>query len=105
MEGAAGWLARLLEATAADVVEPAVIDAAEAAILQPAVAQVRSAMRAVQADQARPSLIVPEQNQVLAQDANGKGRAVFWQLFGDGNWLPVTPKQLTTRGSGSGPRE
>jgi len=58
--GAASGLPRLLEYSAAHIVEPAVIQASEPAVFDSAVAQIGAAMRAMQADQADPSLIVAE---------------------------------------------
>src|SRR6185295_16724228 len=64
---AAPGLARLLEHSAAHIVEPAVIQASEPAVFDPAIAQISAPMRAMQADQAEPSLIVAEQHQLFPE--------------------------------------
>ena len=58
-------LARLLQAPAIPVVKPAVVDAAEPAVLQPAVAEIGSTMRAVEPQQAGAPILTSEQNQLL----------------------------------------
>src|SRR5436309_16089676 len=47
MEGAARGLTGLLQTMPMDVVQPTVIDAAQATVFQPAIAQVNSTMRAM----------------------------------------------------------
>src|SRR5882757_6034115 len=60
-------LAGHLQAVAFDVEQPAVIAAADAALLDLAVVQSRAAMAAARIDQARSPLPVTEQDQLLAQ--------------------------------------
>src|SRR5688572_1375149 len=57
---------RHVDHASAYVVEPAVIDAPESSILHSSVAQVRSAMRAVQPQKSRPPPIVAKQDEVFA---------------------------------------
>src|SRR5207237_8350043 len=68
VEAAAGRFAGLLEAAPTDVVEPAVIEAAEPAILDSSVAQVGAAMRAVQTEQAGPPGLITKEGEFLAED-------------------------------------
>src|SRR4051794_29389113 len=49
VESRASRLARLFEATTRSIIEPAMVDAAKAAVFQPTEGQIRSAMRAVDA--------------------------------------------------------
>jgi hypothetical protein len=60
VERAALGLSGLLEAFAAHVVEPAVVEAAEAAVFDPCVAEVGAAVRAMQAEKSGPPLLVAE---------------------------------------------
>ena len=86
-------LAGLLQAVAVHVVEPAVVDAPQPAVLHPPVAQVGAPVAAMDAQEAGPAPVVAEQHQVLAQDAHRQGRASRRQLFGQRHGLPVTPQQ------------
>src|SRR5687768_14142486 len=61
VEGRSGGLAWLLETTPRHIVEPAVIDAAESAVLEPPVAQVSAAMGTVDAEEAGPAGVVAEE--------------------------------------------
>src|SRR5687767_5390512 len=54
VERAPHGLARLLQASPGDIVEPAMINAAEAAVFEAAVAEIGAAVGAVQAEQAGP---------------------------------------------------
>src|SRR5438105_2479815 len=78
------------------------VNAAEPAILAAAVAEVGPAVRAVQPEQARPSLIVAEQHQVLAQVADGQRRAAHRQLLEQGDRQPVATEQLARGGAAIG---
>ena len=49
------------------IVKPALIEAAQPAILDPAVAQIGAAMWAVESDEARATAIVAEQDEFLAE--------------------------------------
>ena len=82
-------LARLLEAAAVHVVKPAVVNAADAAILEAAVAQVGAPVRAMDAEQAGLTLVVPKEDQVFAEQSHGQGRASDRQLLGQRCRLPV----------------
>ena len=74
VQGAAGRLARLLPAAPLAIVEPAVIQAAEAAVLEAPVAQVGPTMRAVDPQQTGLARLIAEENEVLAQQADREGR-------------------------------
>ncbi len=93
-ELAALGLGRLVDAFALDVEQPAVIEAAQAAVLDPAVGQVGAAVGTMQADQAQTILVVTKQHQVLAHDADGKGIAARRHLLGRRDGLPIAAQQL-----------
>src|SRR5205823_3513933 len=95
-------LSGLFQAAALNVVAPAVVDAAEPAILDPAVAQVGPPVAAMDAQQARLALIVPEQHQVLAQQAGGDRRPAGRDLLAQPGRLPVAAKQIAGRRAGAG---
>src|ERR1051326_8746298 len=94
---AAVGLAGLLEASAFNIVKPAVVEAAEPAVFDPAVAQVGAAVRAMQAQQTRPTLIVAEQRQLLAQNFHRRRRAALGQFFDERDRLPVASDHLAGR--------
>ena len=71
---------------------------AQAAILQPPESQVGAAMRAVTVEQAEAAGMVAEQEQVLAEGADGAGAGQFIQQ-GDG--LPIMPQHPATGGGGT----
>jgi hypothetical protein len=72
---------RLIETAAAQIVEPAVIDAPEASVLHPPVAQVSAAMRAMEAQQAGPSRLVTKEDQFLAEQRDRQRRSSFGQFL------------------------
>ena len=94
-EGGLRRLGRLLQAVARDVVEPAVVRAADAAFLDVAVFERRPAVRAALADEAQPALTVTEEHQVLAQDAHRVRDVV--QLRLGAHREPVAPQPLPAR--------
>jgi hypothetical protein len=87
------WLARLLEATPIAGDQPAVVDATQAALVEPTVTQIDAAVRAITANQPRPAARVPEQNQVFAEDTR-RHRRVGRKLLGQSDRLPIAPHQL-----------
>ena len=89
LERAVGRLAGLLQAAAAHVVEPAVVQAAQPARLAAAVAQVDAAVRAVQAEQAGSARVVAEQHQLLTQQPDRQRRTARRQLLRQRHGLPV----------------
>jgi hypothetical protein len=89
---AAIGLARLLETVALHVEEPAVIAAADAARLHPAVVQAGAAMRAAGDDEPGASFTVTEQHEVFAEDADGLRRCRGIGDEADG--MPVAPHQF-----------
>src|SRR5204863_8773179 len=70
-----------LEAFAAGVVKPAVERAAQTAVLEPAISEVRAAMGAVPLKQAV-SILFLEQDQVFAEEPHRLQRTRAFQLFG-----------------------
>jgi hypothetical protein len=78
---AAPRLTRLLQTTSLDVIQPAMIEAAEPAVLDSAIAQICSPMRAMQRQEPKTALIVAEQHQLLAQDFHTHRRGSLRQLF------------------------
>ena len=77
-----------------DVVQPAVERAAQPAVLQPAVREVRAAMRAVPVDEAVSAFIVFEENEVFAQDLYRPHRALDLQFIHQRDRLPIAAQQL-----------
>ena len=98
-KGAPLRLPRLLEAVPLDVVQPAVVDATEPAILQAAIAQIGAAMRAVDAQQSRPALLVAEENKIFTEEPDGQRGTPRRKLLGEGGRLPVPAHQLAARRS------
>src|ERR1051325_11603713 len=94
---AAIGLARLLETAAVNVVEPAVVAATQPAVLDAAVAQIGAAVRAVNAQETRPPLIVAKQRELFAENFNRQRRAALRQLFRERHGLPVAPEHLAGR--------
>jgi hypothetical protein len=58
------------------------IEAPESAVFDAAVAQVGPAVRTVEAQQPRASLVVAKKDEILAQNPHRQGRSVLRQLFG-----------------------
>ena len=91
-----GVLERLLEAGARLVEHPAMIVAAQAALLDDAVAEIGAAVRAVPLQQSVVSGKILVQHQVLAKQPHRLG----WRVvqFGDsGNGLPIAAQQRAHR--------
>src|ERR1044071_7396176 len=93
----ASRLARLLEHPAAHVVEPAVIQASEPAVFDPAIAQIGAAVRAMEPDQAEPCLIVTEQHQFFAKYLNLQRGTSLRQFLAQRDGLPVAAQKLAAR--------
>src|SRR5581483_10018539 len=70
VEGTAGGLSRLLDASAVAIVEPAVINAAQPAVFDAGIAQIRAAVGAMNSEQARPTVVVTEEHEILAEHAH-----------------------------------
>ncbi len=77
------------------VEQPAVIAAADAAFLDPAVEQGRSAVHAARVEQPGPARAVAEQDQLLVQDLHQPREAR--RLLRAGQGLPVAPEQLASQ--------
>lgn len=78
VEGVSRRLAGLFQAPAVAVVEPAVIDTPDPAILKTAVAEIRSAMRAVEAKEAQFATLVSEKEEILPEKPHGERRSTGW---------------------------
>ncbi len=91
---AAARLARLFEHAAGDIVKPAVIKAAQAAVFDAPITQVGAAMRTMQSKQTGPPLVVAKQHQVLVHDPNLQRRTARRQLLAKRNRLPITPQEF-----------
>src|SRR5262249_55474165 len=66
VKGAADRFTGLLETPPAAVVEPAVVETAQPAVLQSAIAQISPAVRAVQAEESRPPVLGAKKDESLA---------------------------------------
>ena len=98
LEGTLGRLVRHVDAAARDVVLPAVVDAAQAALLVPPEVERRAAVPAALRQQAHPSERVAEDDQVLAEEADAHGVAVrLGQLPGQHDGDPVAAHQVAHR--------
>src|SRR5207302_10700024 len=86
-------LGRLLPAAPVDVVKPAMIEAAQPAVLDPAVAEIGAAMRAIESKQAEAVTIVAKQHQLLAEDLDRHWRPAGRKLVGKRDRLPVAAHQ------------
>ncbi len=100
---AAFRLGRRLQALAGDVEQPAVECAAQPAVLQPAIGQIGTAMRAAALNQAVAALVVAEHHEVFAEQAHRLDRPVAGELIDERGGLPVAPHQHARRRIGSGP--
>ena len=75
--------------------------AAQSAILEPAIGEVGAAMRAAAVEQAVPAALVAEQHEVLAQHAHRLGRALGRQFVGERHRMPVVAHQRAALGAGT----
>src|SRR5581483_3912736 len=100
---AVGRLPRLFEDFAFDVVKPAVIAAAEPAVLDVAERERGAAMRAAERQETRAAAIVAEQHEVFAQQPPLE-RPVL-QFARQGDRLPVASQHLAARRSAADARE
>ena len=99
---AAFGLGRRLQALSRHVEQPAVEGAAQAALLQPAVGEIGAAVRAGARDQAVAAVLVAEQHEVLAEQAQRLDRAISGELVNKRGRLPVAPHQLARGRAGAG---
>ena len=89
-------LERLAQAAAGWSEQPAVVVAAQPALLDDAVREVRAAVRAVPVDQAVGAPTVLVQDEILAEEPDRLDRSVV-QLGDGGDRHPVAPEQLAHR--------
>ena len=73
--GAPAGFAGLLQNAAGNIVKPAVIKTTEPAVLDAPVAQIRAAVRAVQAEQPGPPSFITKEHEILPHDSDRPGRA------------------------------
>ncbi len=103
VEAAVGRLGRLFQAIAADVVKPAVKGAAQAAVLEPPETQIGAPVPAVAVEQPVGARLVPEQDQIFAQQAHRQDRPFAGQFLRQRRRLPVAAQELSGRGAGAAP--
>ena len=70
------------------------VDAADAAVFQPAITQIGAPMGTITVDQSGPALIVTKQNQIFAHQPYRHRRSSRRQLVSKGGWLPVAAQQF-----------
>jgi len=95
---ALGGLARRLEKAAVHVEDPAVIAAADAALLENAVLERRAAVRAVQLEQADAARAIAEDDEVLAHDPDPPRHVA--EVAREGHGLPEAAQVLAARRAG-----
>src|SRR5439155_82344 len=83
---------------------PAVVVAAQAALLRDAVAEIGAPVRAVTVEQAVAAARVPVENEVLAHETHGQRRMLV-ELRDGGDGLPVAAHQLAHRRAAADARE
>src|SRR4029077_2410039 len=86
-------LARLVEAAALRVEEPAVVAAADADVFDPAEEERRAAVHAARVDKPGVATAIAEQDEVFTEDAD-RARKVSGFL-GQRHRMPVPPEELT----------
>ena len=84
--------AGLLQAGARRIEEPAVIHAAQTAVFNAAIAQIRLPVRATQCEETHAAVAAAKQHQILAHDLERQRRATFEHVRRQGHRLPVTAK-------------
>ncbi len=97
-------LERLVEATAFRVEQPAVIAAAQAALVGDAEMQARAAMRAALLHEAELAAAVAEQREILAENAHLAHRVLPQQRLGIDR-MPIAAHELAARRAGAYARE
>src|SRR5579884_3089981 len=90
-----------LEDVAAGVVEPAVVGAGDAPLLDAAVAEGGAPVSAVIGEQTHAALLVAEQHQVLPEQAHEARGLLIAQLVLHGDGVPVAAQQRAARGAGA----
>src|SRR5918993_689064 len=95
---ASSRFARLFDDAAANIIEPTMINAPEPTVFHAAITQIGSAMRTMQSQQPRMTLIVTKQHQVFTENGDLQRRSLWRQFLGQRNRLPVTPQEFA-RGS------
>src|SRR5215472_5714549 len=88
-------LARHVEALARSIVDPAVVAAADAALLDLTPFQRRSPVRAMRIERADATLLVAEQHDLLAEELFFPRQVL--QLFGEAGGLPIPAQEFAHR--------
>jgi len=96
-------LGRLLQALPVPVVEPPVIEAAQAALLESAEREVDASVRAEPADQSVATVGRAEQDEVLPEQPDRLDRPLLGHLGDQRDRLPVRPEQTAAGRAGPGP--
>ena len=106
LEVGLGGLGGHVDAVAADVVLPAVVDAADAGLLVATEEEAGAPVGAVVVDEADGAGGVAEGDEVLAEQADADGVGVgAWELAGHEGRDPVLPHELAHSGAGANPGE
>ena len=103
--GRAGRLGGLLQAAPVEGVEPAVIGAAQPAILAAPESEVAGAVGAAPDERAVAPAIVAEHDQILAEHADLLDRTLFGQFLDQREGLPVAAHHRAHRRAGAGMRQ
>jgi len=98
--GEASALDRHVDALAAPVELPPVVDAAQPALLVSGVVQAGTTVRAVLVDEAYLAVGVPKGDEVLAEKAHPDRTLRLGDLEGQASRRPIPPKQLSDRRAG-----
>ena len=96
-------LGRLIQAVAFDIEQPAVIEAANAAVFDAAIGEIGAPMRAMEAGEAKPVLVIAKQHQLLGQNFDRHGIAADGHFLRRGNGLPIGAQQIAARRARPGP--
>jgi hypothetical protein len=105
-EAALGGHRRHVHAAPVHVELPAVVGAAQAALLVPAEEQVGAAVRTHGIQQTHALVGVTERDEVFAEDLHAHGRAVtVGELLGEEDGLPEAAEEIAHRGPGAGAGE
>ena len=103
--GRAGRLGGLFQTAPVKGVEPAVIGAAQPAVLAAPEGEVARAMGAAPGERPVPAPVVAEDDQILAEDADILDRAVVGKFLDQREGLPVAAHDRAHRRAGAGKRQ
>src|SRR5690349_21916901 len=100
-ERTVGGLRRLLQAIAADVVEPTVIAAPDTVFLDPPVFKGSAAMRTMEPHESEPFRPVAEQYELFTQQFDLCGCTLGLRILAERNRPPITAQHFPGRCAGS----